>query len=548
MLAAPQPVVRHVPRRVAPETSDAFAAVASLRLRPDDLARVTRSGGPVSVPIVVTEPAQMPQIEAVALPEPRRQHLPPIDMGLPGEANSHGFTSLHLKTGHRAAVRRWTLRATTAILVSVIAGGGFIASDGYFKIHKVFKGTTATVASLKANVDPSLLKGEGDGRVNILLLGRGGGNHDAPDLTDTMIIASIDPIGHTATLLSVPRDLWVDVPSYGTMKINAAYETGKFKKLGRVDPSSNNPQAIQAGLNLVDQTIESVFSLPIHYNMMLDFQAFSQAVDTVGGIGINVPTDLVDPTMAWENGYNPVLAKAGQQTFDGKHALIYVRSRETTSDFARAERQRAVMLALKEKVVTLGTLSNPLKIAGLINAFGDNVSTDLSLNDASRVYSIMRSIDNAKIASLGLADPPNSFVTTGNMNGQSIVLPRAGLFNYEAIQKFVRSQLKDGYIISENARIMVINGTTLPGLATAHADELKTYGYNIIGTANAPTSAYEQTVLVDLSHGKNKYTKHYLEQRFNTKAVSQLPDSQIPVTDADFAIILGSDATTSSQN
>jgi LCP family protein required for cell wall assembly len=332
------------------------------------------------------------------------------------------------------------------------------------------------------------------------------------------------------------------------MKINAAYETGKFKQIGHVDTASTDPKAIQAGLALVDQTVESVTGVPIHYNVMLDFQAFRQAVSTVGGITVNVPEDLVDPTMAWENNNNPVLAKAGIQNFDGVHALIYVRSRETTSDFARAQRQRTAILALKEKVVSLGTLSNPIKIAGLINAFGDNVSTDLSLSDATRLYSITKDIPNDKVLSIGLADKPNSYVTTGPMNGQSIVLPRAGLFNYTDIQKYIRSQLKDGYITKENSRVLVLNGTTLPGLATTVSDELKTYGYNVTGTANAPASAYQQTVIVDLTKGRDKYTKHYLEQRFSTSAVSSLPDPTIQASGADFVIILGNDATTSSQN
>ena len=412
-------------------------------------------------------------------------------------------------------------------------------------MHKVFKGGTGTAAALKANVSPDLLKGEGSGRVNLLLLGRGGGNHDAPDLTDTMMLASIDPVNHTATLLSLPRDLWVNVPNQGVMKINAAWETGEFKYLGKQAPGSTDPKAIQAGFDVVDQTVGDVLGISIDYNVMVNFQAFQQAVDTVGGVSINVPTDLVDPTMAWENGGNPVLAQAGIQNFDGKHALIYVRSRETTSDFARAERQRSVLLALKTKVETLGTISNPLKLSGLLNAFGNNVQTDLSLNNASRLYSILKGVGGSKVDSVGLTDTatPGStpYVVGGNINGQSIVLPKAGLFQYGDIQQFVRSQLKDPYIIKENARVSVLNGTTMPGLATTKSDELKSYGYNVVQVGNTSGSSWTKTTLVDLTRGKDKYTKHYLEQRFNVKAVTSLSDTTIPTNGADFVIILGSD-------
>ncbi|HXR50391.1 MAG TPA: LCP family protein [Verrucomicrobiae bacterium] len=449
-----------------------------------------------------------------------------------------------LAHGRWATARRWLFRGMAFALILMMVGGGLFFTQGYLKLHKAFKGGSKTAAALQANVNPELLKGEGDGRVNILLMGRGGGNHDGPDLTDTMMLDSIDPVNHTQTLISIPRDLWVDVPDAGAMKLNAAWETGEFRYLHKVRPGSTDPQAIQAGFDLADQTVESVLGVTIHYNMLVDFQAFQQAVDTVGGVSVNVPTDLVDPTMAWENHGNSVLAKAGPQTFDGKHALIYVRSRETTSDFARAQRQRAVLLALKTKVETLGTLSNPLKISGLLSSFGNNVATDFSIKDATRAYSIVKNISDVDTQSIGLADPPNNYIKTGTMAGQSIDLPAAGLFNYTDIQSFVRSQLKDPYILKENAKVLVLNGTNVPGLASKEATTLKAYGYNVVGTANATTNNWAQTTLIDLTNGKDKYTKHYLEQRFNSTALTSLPDSTIQTNGADFVIIVGSDATT----
>lgn len=468
-------------------------------------------------------------------------------MGLPGDASPDLRPGPIVRGRKAAATRRWAFRGVAATLILLTGLGGLLFSQGYLKLNQVFKGGTVTAAALKANVDPSLLKGEGDGRINVLLLGRGGGTHDAPDLTDTMMLASIDPINHTSTLLSIPRDFWVDVPNDGAMKINAAWETGKYKYLGKINNDNSNTQAVQAGFDLVDQTVENVIGVPIHYNMLLDFQAFRQAVDTLGGVDVNVPTDLFDPTMAWENAGNSTLAKAGPQTFDGKHALIYVRSRETSTDFARSERQRTVLLALKEKVKTLGTLSNPIKIAGLMNSFGNNVQTDLSLTDGSRLYSIFKDVSNANTTSIGLGDAGTNLITTGMINGQSTVQPKAGLFKYSDIQNFVRGQLKDPYLTKENAKIMILNGTSRPGLATTESNLLKSYGYNIVGAANAPTSGYGQTMIIDLSHGKNKYTKHYLEQRLNVTASTKLPDPAIQQNQADFVIIVSSDETTTSQ-
>lgn len=464
----------------------------------------------------------------------------PLDMELPGISSDLKGSKPKTQRSRRATIRRRILIGFIAIISLSLIAGGFLFANGYIKIHKAFKGNATSVAALKSNPLPSLLKGEGDGRINILLLGRGGGNHDAPDLTDTMLLASIDPVNHTATLISIPRDLWVSVDGQGSMKINAVWENGEFRYLGQVAPGSTNSAAIQAGFDNVDKVVTATFGVPINYNVIVDFQAFKQAVDTVGGISVNVPEDLYDPTMAWENNWNPLLAKAGIQNFNGTQALIYVRSRETTSDFARSLRQRTVMLALKVKVDSLGTLSNPIKIAGLINAFGNNVATDLSLSDASRLYSIVKDIPDTSITSVGLSDPPNHYLTTGPMNGQSIDLPTAGLFNYSAIQAFLKTQLKDGYILKENAKILVLNGTTTSGLATTAATQLETYGYDVVGTSVTPHAGYTQTVLVDLSKGQDKYTKNYLEKRYGITALTALPDTTIQTNGADFVIILGS--------
>jgi LCP family protein required for cell wall assembly len=480
----------------------------------------------------------------VTMPPPPNRA--PIDMLLPGvDSPMHEIRLMRHKKWRK--LRLVAARGTAFALIILITMGGLLFSQSYLKLNKVFKGTTGTVAALRPNVNPDLLKGEGSGRINILLLGRGGGNHDGPDLTDSMMIASIDPVNYSTTLVSLPRDLWVNAPNAGVMKINSAWEAGEFKYLGKVAPGSTNPGAISAGFNLVDQTVSQVLGVNIDYNILVDFQAFQQAVDTVGGVTVNVPTPLVDPTMAWENSNNPILTQAGVQNFDGAQALLYVRSRETTSDFARAARQRAVLVSLKNKIETLGTLSNPLKISGLINVFGNNVQTDLSLSNASRLYSIIKNISNTNVTSTDLSTAPNQFVTTGNIAGQSIVLPTSGLFNYGEVKQYVRGLLKDPYIIKENAKIMILNGTNTPGVATNVANELRTYGYNIFGVANTQASGRSQTTLVNLTHGKDHYTQHYLEQRFSVKAVNQLPPNTISTNDADFVIIIGSNEVNSTQ-
>lgn len=426
-----------------------------------------------------------------------------------------------------------------AFIVLLIVG--FLFAKGYINLHKALKGGGGA-AALDTNVDPSKLKGEGDGRINILLLGRGGEGHEGPDLTDTIILASIDPIQKQAALVSIPRDLYVNVPSYGSMKINAAFANGKssaLSKYSKITPETTK-QAEDAGLKVVSDTVERTLGVPVHYHAMVDFEGFEKAVNTVGGVDIDVKTPVREQMRI--KGKNYMLdVPTGRQHFDGFRALAYSRSRYTSArgDFDRSERQRQMIVALKEKTISLGTLSNPAKISSLLDAFGKHVTTDFSVNDLNRLYTITKDIQANNIISVGLADPPNNYVTTGNIGGLSVVIPRAGVGNYKEIQSYIRNTLKDSFLKNENAKIVVLNGTNVNGLASKKSEELKSYGYNVVKVDNAPTKNYNNSVVIDLRAGQMKYTKSYLEKRFKSSAVGSLPDANIQAGDADFVIIIG---------
>lgn len=429
----------------------------------------------------------------------------------------------------------------SVFLVGVLLGGLFFG-NAYLKAKKIFGGG-GNAPALNANVDPTKLKGEGDGRVNLLMLGKGGPGHDGADLTDTVLVMSIDPVQKEASMLSMPRDFWVKTDG-GQSKINAVYANAKYKVLNGKKTNDINARAEQAGLAAVESEVEEVLGIPVHYNVMVDFAAFEKAINTVGGIDINVKKEGV----VYERLWNPTTrkpyildVKQGQNHFNGERALFYARSRHTSArgDFDRAERQRLVVLALKDKVMSAGTYGNPVKVNQLINEFGSHVSSNLTTGEVLRVYDIMKGIDSSKINSVGLADPPNVLVETGMVNGQSVVKPVAGTFDYSAIKNFVRNTLKDGYLKKEDASIAVFNGSSISGLAAKRADDLKSYGYNITTVANAPTKNYSKTVLVDLTGGKKKYTQHYLEQRLKVTAVTTIPDGTINPNGAEFVIILG---------
>lgn len=439
----------------------------------------------------------------------------------------------------KSSVRKTLVRGVVFLFVCLLGASGFLSWRAYTNLHKVFHGNTTVAALSEKPVTPNLLKGEGDGRVNILLLGIGGTDHAGGDLTDSIVVLSIDPVNNTAAMIGVPRDMWVKMPVnyFGPyQKINAAYSSAKYKFLGKVDLTNKNADAMQAGLEASDQAITEVLGIPIHYNVLVNFQAFRQAIDTVGGVTVDVKEQLYDPTMAWENKWNPVLAPAGVQQMDGTKALMYARSRETSSDFARNERQRQILLALKDKVLTAGTLSNPAKIDGLMNALGNNVYTDISTQAATRLYEISKKIDDSKIASLGMTQPPTVLVTTDRIGTASVVRPKAGFNNYSEIQTFVRSSLPDGYVVKEKAAVAVLAPTQKQ--ADAQAAVLKSYGYIVTSTGVSPVAA-DQDQLFDLSKGKNPYTKNYLQKRYEVIAATNLPgDMTLPAGNPKFVIIV----------
>ena len=467
--------------------------------------------------------------------QPRRDHTGRIDLNLP-EATPH-------KRKHPKQWRKVALKFSSILVILTIVLTGYLLGKGYLKARQIFKGGGGA-AALQENVDPSKLRGEGDGRVNVLMLGKGGEGHEGADLTDTLVIASINPVQKEAALLSLPRDLYVKTPD-GHTKINAVYANAKNASLAKTSTrdSSRAQKAEEAGIKAVEDVIQQKIGIPIHYNIMVDFAGFKEAINTVGGVEVNVPKELTVSEHMMIAGYGPYYLNVGtgQQQFDGHRALAFARSRQTSARgaFDRSQRQRMILLALKDKVISAGTYGNPFKINQLLNNFGKHVEANMTTDEVMRLYDIGKEINSSSIASVDLVTAPNNYLTTANIGGLSVVIPKAGIDNYSEVQNFIRNRLKDGFIAQENATIMVLNGTNISGLAGRTATDLKSYGYNISQTADAPTKGYGQTIIVDMRNGAKKYTRHYLEGRFSVSAVNSLPDKSIVPGNADFVIIMG---------
>jgi len=418
-------------------------------------------------------------------------------------------------------------------LALVVGTTGFLGMKFYFAHQDIFDRSGDGALALRSNIDPSELNGEGDGRVNILLIGIGGEGHPGGELADTIIVASVDPFAKEVSMLSIPRDMYVDIPGYWSTRINAAHAIGEeegFEEEGYPD----------GGPGLLQKTLEETLDIPIHYYTRVDFTGFKEAVDAVDGVVLDVEVPVYDPTFDWE--WRTLDVGVGEQYFDGERALFYARSRKTSpgGDFDRSDRQRALLVALKDKVFSLGTFANPLKIGSLIDAVGKGVKTNLSISEILRLYEIAGEITEDKVVSVGLDNGPDGYLMGQTIGGASVLVPVGG--DYTQIQEFVRSIFVDGFIKDEGATVEVFNGTTIEGLATNYAAELGTYGYNIVNLGNMTDTGYTTTVFMDLSD-TNPYTKRYLEQRLGVLAVDK---SKLPVelqnSTSDFVIILGTDA------
>jgi LCP family protein required for cell wall assembly len=250
------------------------------------------------------------------------------------------------------------------------------------------------------------------GRVNILLLGIDQRQGEAgPFRTDTMIVVSIDTRSGQLSMLSIPRDLWVPIPGYGENRINTANFTGDLRKYPGGGPA------------LAKRTVAYNFGMPINYYVRLNFEGFKRIIDTIGGIDIYVEKEIRDDLYPDEHyGYEPLYIPAGMNHMDGDLALKYARTRKTDNDFQRAHRQQQVILAVKDKILSLDLLPSLVpKLPELSRALADSVQTDMPLDEIMRLARLSATLDMNNIKSAVIDDTMTVPQTTPQ--GAAVLLP-----------------------------------------------------------------------------------------------------------------------------
>lgn len=264
---------------------------------------------------------------------------------------------------------------------------------------------------------------EGTDRVNILLMGIDRRPGEAfISRTDSIMVISVDPVTESASILSIPRDLYAQIPGYGQDRINTAFVYGAIQNGDYLD-----------GAALSMQTVAYNLGIPIHHFVLVDFGAFTRSIDLLGGLDINVPYAINDPNYPdMDYGYDPLYIAAGQQHMDGATALKYARTRHADTDFNRAERQQQVLLAARNKALNLGFTELLRRLPSLYAEVQQGIRTDLSLEQLARLAKTVGDIPADSIRSEVLDyDYVSSYQTPG---GASVLV-----MSPERVQPMIQS-------------------------------------------------------------------------------------------------------------
>lgn len=288
------------------------------------------------------------------------------------------------------------------------------------------------------------------GRSNILILGFSGGSHEGSDLSDTMMVLSIDPKKKDLVFISIPRDLWA--PSLKA-KINTSFHYGEVKKPGA------------GGMVLAKSTVSEVIGEPIQYSLGLDFSGFRTLIDLLGGVDVDITDSFEDdkfPIEGKENDfcggdptfscrYEKISFIKGVQHMDGVLALKYVRSRYASgkvgTDFSRSKRQQQVILAVREKLFRLSPVSDRQKIVDFIKTFNSTIKSDMNWSEKLSLARIFSSMSQQNIRHITLDTGDKEQNTKGYLinpplwqyDGEWVLIPRSG--DFDEIQSYIKCEM-----------------------------------------------------------------------------------------------------------
>ena len=393
-------------------------------------------------------------------------------------------------------------------------------------ISQLFPTAAAPPVAESIAVNPTSLPSLTDNEtINFLLIGsdkRPGSSYR----TDTLVIAIVWPKEGQVSLISIPRDLWIYIPTVGMQRINTAYQSGEIYGYAGGGPG------------LLKDTIAYNLGIRIDHTAMVDFDGFRRIVDTLGGVEVPIScafTDwrLIDPSYDPENENNWWLFTIGpgQVHMDGDLALWYARSRLRSNDFDRGRRQQEVIRTIFAKALQTDTFS---KIPQLYNDFSSTVVTDLGLGDLLLMSPYAINFTNANIRGYYIRPPyVSSWMTPG---GAAVLLPNEAELN----QMLIEAATLSPYAVERKTiKMDVQNGTPFDTWDALAASRLNYAGYQT-SISNADRRDYTSSVIIDFSPGQNPDQRQTIISTLNLYSanVISLPDANSPVQ---YRVILGYD-------
>ncbi len=402
---------------------------------------------------------------------------------------------------HRVSILKRILVILVSVLLALFLLAGVAKALFHYKI--------ITLSSV-INTVASDLPTDEHGYTNFLLLGQGDASHEGVDLTDTLMIASIDATKtKSVAMISIPRDLYfTKTDKMGVGRVNSLYRDykGYLRKQGM-----SESEASQESMKELAREIGKTFGVQIHGVIRVDFIGFVQVVDALGGVDVDVPSPLVDTLYPGPDySYVTFAIDAGPHHLDGETALKYARSRHSTSDFSRSARQQQIITALAQRAKEKGILSSPSTILSLWNTVSQHAESTLGLRELVGVAKLGTEIDRHNVVSVqindisGQADGPSEaggflyIPPKEDFSGAFVLLPlpHAGFGTWEPLRIFTQFFLTSRDLLLQHPPIDVLNAGAQSGLARTLAGDLLRFDFDLNKIENSKLPDQDHSIII----------------------------------------------------
>ena len=463
--------------------------------------------------------------------------------------------------------RKWIKRIIIALVIIGVGFGAMLLWRAFMASSHIFKGDIFGLIQQKE------LKADSNGRSNILLLGTSEDDpgHEGSYLTDSIMILSISQSKKDAYMISIPRDLYV--------KYHRSCNSGNAGKINEyfncVNSDWSSTEAEDERQAASRKFFGNIVGLDLQYSVHVNYTVLRDLVSALGGIKVTIesrdPRGQMDGNFDWKcRGGNPRASHAtmvkncppnghfidypnGPVNLDAEHALYLAQARGASgisygfeqSNFDREKNQQKVLVAIKEKATSAGTLANFGAVTGIIDALGKNLRTNFETSEIRTLMSLGQNIKSDAIKSVSLLGTPvGDLVVAQTVNGISSVIPAAGTYDYSQIQAYINKTLNATEVSKESAHVVVLNASGASGVAKREADKLEKLGMVIDSIDNAPHSgsAGSNKIYQVAGRASAPNTKAKLESIYHAQVTTGTP----PVTTGShtqFVVVVGQSTT-----